>query len=120
MNQQPQGVGTVRIFWIIWCCFWALGWLLIGFFTFLFGWLMVPLALLAILLPVGKPSQSKAIYFPQAPQPAMPPGIQSLRPPPPAGPPPGWYSDPSGSGDQRYWNGQAWQGYDPHKVETRS
>ena len=54
MNQQPQAMSTLRIFWIIWCCFWALGWLLIGFFTFLLGWLMVPVSLLAILIPVGR------------------------------------------------------------------
>ncbi len=26
----------------------------------------------------------------------------------PATPPPGWYLDPSGSGDQRWWDGQQW------------
>jgi hypothetical protein len=28
-------------------------------------------------------------------------------PPPPHQPPPGWYPDPTGQ--QRYWNGQAWK-----------
>jgi hypothetical protein len=110
MNQQPQGVSTLRIFWIIWCCFWALGWLLTGFLTFGFGWLMVPISLLAIFLPIGKSSQPEGVYFPyQAPS-AMPPGAEYLQPPPqvPVGPPAGWYPDPSGSGGQRYWDGQAW------------
>ncbi|MDA8185197.1 MAG: hypothetical protein M0035_12385 [Actinomycetota bacterium] len=52
--REPQGPSTLRIFWIIWCCFWALGWLLVGFFTFLLGWVMVPISLLAIFIPIGK------------------------------------------------------------------
>jgi hypothetical protein len=33
--------------------------------------------------------------------------IYQAPPPPLAGPPAGWYQDPSGSG-QRYWDGRAW------------
>jgi hypothetical protein len=29
-------------------------------------------------------------------------------PPPGTGPPPGWYSDPSGKARQRYWSGSEW------------
>ncbi|HWH01931.1 MAG TPA: superinfection immunity protein [Pilimelia sp.] len=29
-------------------------------------------------------------------------------PPQPQAPPPGWYPDPAGSGQQAYWNGYAW------------
>lgn len=46
-------MSNLRIFWIIWCSGWAFFWLLTGFFTFLLGWLFVPLSLLAILIPVG-------------------------------------------------------------------
>ena len=46
-------MSSLRMFWIAWCVMWALGWLLVGFFTFLLGWLMVPVSLAAILLPVG-------------------------------------------------------------------
>jgi len=45
-------VSNLRVFWVAWCSAWALGWLLLGFFT-LVTWLFVPLALAAILLPVG-------------------------------------------------------------------
>jgi hypothetical protein len=43
-----------RTFWIAWCCFWALAWLLAGFFTLFLAWVFVPFSLLAILLPVGR------------------------------------------------------------------
>lgn len=44
---------NLRIFWIIWCCGWAVFWFFSGFFTFLLGWLGVPFSLLMILIPVG-------------------------------------------------------------------
>jgi Protein of unknown function (DUF2516)/Protein of unknown function (DUF2510) len=31
----------------------------------------------------------------------------------PPAPPPGWYPDPAGSGQNRYWNGVAWSGPGP-------
>ena len=43
----------LRTFWVAWCCCWALGWLLLGFFTII-TWLFVPFSLLAILVPVGQ------------------------------------------------------------------
>ncbi len=46
-------MSNLRIFWIIWCSMWALGWFFVGFFTFFIGWLFVPLSLLAILIPLG-------------------------------------------------------------------
>jgi hypothetical protein len=66
-------VSNTRIFWIIWCTMWAVGWLLIGFFTFLLGWIMVPPSLLAILLPVGRADSGPApqvVYPPAYPPPA--------------------------------------------------
>lgn len=99
-QQQPQGMSGLRIFWIIWCSFWALGWMLVGFGTLLLGWLMVPVSLFAILLPVGKQSTPQMIYFDQHPSLA-----RANSPLPPAG----WYPDPSGSGGQRYWDGSAWR-----------
>lgn len=54
-------MSNLRIFWITWCVTWALGWLLIGFFTFLLGWIMVPPSLLAILLPIGSSPPSRPL-----------------------------------------------------------
>ena len=58
-------MSNVRVFWIIWCVMWALGWLLIGFFTIFIGWLFVPLSLLAILIPIGSTKNSSLISPPQ-------------------------------------------------------
>jgi hypothetical protein len=61
---------NLRIFWIAWCCAWALAWLLAGFFTLGLAWLMVPVSLLALLLPVGqtpppRPPAPPYLYPPQ-------------------------------------------------------
>src|SRR5919112_3062843 len=40
-------MSDLRLIWVVWCVMWALGWLLIGFFTFFIGWIFVPLSLLA-------------------------------------------------------------------------
>lgn len=45
-------MSNLRVFWIIWCSMWAFGWLLFGWLLIL-GWVMVPVSLLAILIPVG-------------------------------------------------------------------
>ncbi len=69
--QQPQskqqGTSNLRIFWIIWCSMWGLGWLFVGFVFFPF-WIMVPASLLCILIPVGQ--GRRQVYQPQMP--AMP------------------------------------------------
>lgn len=54
---------NLRLFWVIWCCFWAAAWLLAGFITLGLAWLMIPASLLAILIPVGATPQR-----PQRPQ----------------------------------------------------
>lgn len=56
----------MRTFWIIWCCFWAAFWMLLGFFTIV-TWILVPFSLLAILLPVGQPRQVTYIQHNQIP-----------------------------------------------------
>ena len=53
-------MSDLRLIWVVWCVMWALGWLLIGFFTFFIGWIFVPLSLLAILVPIGSSRQSSA------------------------------------------------------------
>lgn len=55
-------MSNVRVFWIAWCAMWALGWLLIGFLTFGLGWLMVPVSLLAILIPVGRTAEPPVVH----------------------------------------------------------
>jgi hypothetical protein len=82
--RESRMQSNVRIFWIIWCAFWALFWLLAGFFTFAFGWILVPLSLFAILIPVG-----------QGPTPS---GL----------PKQGWYQDPANPQGLRWWDGQRW------------
>lgn len=54
-------MSNLRIFWIAWCSAWALFWMLAGFFTFLLGWLMIPVSLAAILIPVGQGYQPRAV-----------------------------------------------------------
>jgi hypothetical protein len=46
-------MSTGRVMWIIFCCLWAGFFFILGFATII-TWLLVPFALLAILLPVGK------------------------------------------------------------------
>jgi uncharacterized Tic20 family protein len=41
------------------------------------------------------------------PEPPQQP-FADAQPSTPAGPPPGWYDDPSGSGQQRWWDGTQW------------
>lgn len=56
-------MSNLRIFWVAWCSFWALFWLLIGFFTII-GWLGVPLSLSAILIPVGQDQNYTPVRLP--------------------------------------------------------
>lgn len=45
---------NVRIFWLVWCGFWALGWMTIGWFIFPINLLMIPLSLVLMLVPIGR------------------------------------------------------------------
>ena len=67
-HQRGQAMSNLRIFWIIWCSMWALGWLLCGF-LFIPLRLFVPLSLGAILIPVGSARK-------QLPPPPWPPEIR--------------------------------------------
>jgi hypothetical protein len=66
-------MSNTRIFWIAWCCMWALGWLLLGFFTII-TWLFVPFSLLAILLPIGKTTEHNININVNKAQPTPPSG----------------------------------------------
>ena len=46
-----------RTAWIIFCCVMAAFWAVAGLFTFGLAWLLVPVSLLAIFIPVGKERQ---------------------------------------------------------------
>lgn len=52
-------MSNVRVFWIIWCCAWALGWACFGWILFGVGLLLAPISLLAILIPVGAPARDE-------------------------------------------------------------
>lgn len=64
-----------RAVWLCWCGFWAIAWLLVGFFSFGIGWLGIPFSLLAMLLVL--------IPSPQRQQVQGPPQIRVLPPSPP-------------------------------------
>ncbi len=51
----------------------------------------------------------EAAPLPTEPTPSTAPE-GSAEPQPPGPPPPGWYPDPAGSGQPRYWDGVAWAG----------
>jgi hypothetical protein len=86
----PRNVSNLRLFWIIWCCLWAGFWFISGFFTII-GFLGAPVALLFILLPIGKGPRPKAYYVPPSP--------------PPLGQSPGPYRVEGPAHDEAY---QAW------------
>ena len=96
---------TGRVLWIIFCCVFAFVWFLIGFATLGIGWLMVPVSLLAILIPVGKVRSRlpSAGWYGQPTQYWQPqPYVQ--QPVPTAG----WYPDPTSPGGSRWWDGTKW------------
>jgi hypothetical protein len=73
-------MSNTRIFWIAWCCMWALGWLLLGFFTII-TWLFVPFSLLAILIPIGKGSTEHTVNINVNKQGSLPQGNGHVTPP---------------------------------------
>lgn len=56
----------MRTFWIIWCSAWALFWMLAGF-VFFPVWLLVPVSLFAILIPIGSQAQIERGCVPEVP-----------------------------------------------------
>jgi hypothetical protein len=62
---------AARVLWLIWCGVWALAWALFGF-AFIPFWLMVPVSVAAMFVPVGKP---RVIHV-------MPPDYHQPIPPP--------------------------------------
>lgn len=101
---------NLRIFWVIWCCMWALGWLLAGFASFGIAWLGVPVSLLCILIPIGNDSRSDKRWSPAPRRPQYPAsaGSDYRQQPSQPSPPPGYYADPSHPGSMRWWDGHAW------------
>ncbi|BBG01912.1 MULTISPECIES: hypothetical protein [Pseudonocardia] len=99
-------MSDLRVFWIIWCSMWAFGWFVVGFMTLFLGWLMVPMSLLAILIPVGVTARPPGYvygYPPGGPYPPPPPNWQQyghppVHPPgapwPPQPPAPPWQQPP--------------------------
>lgn len=94
----PNSDSTGRVLWIIFCCLMAAGWFFFTWFTVVIPLIMVPLSLLAIRLPVGKPRENGSRAA----------GDWGPSEPAPASRVPGWYSDPWGAGRHRYWNGTSW------------
>jgi amino acid transporter len=86
------------------------GWLvgiILGWVTLGVGWIVAIVYLVAV---DGPRSRGAGSYTP------------TPTPPPPGGQPAGWYGDPAGRADQRYWDGFRWtehvmrgglQGIDP-------
>lgn len=88
-------MSNVRIFWIAWCIFWALGWFVFGFFFFPL-WLGIPCSLLSILIPIGRVEKPTVVIQ----QPQLPPPGQQMA---------AWdgerWTSPDGLA---WWDGQQW------------
>lgn len=94
MQGSGSGSGsTGRVLWIIFCCFMAACWFFFTWWTFVIPLVMVPLSLLAILLPVGKGPRGQ-----YQPRPAS--GFAA---------PPGWYE--VSPGVRQWWDGYQWAPY---------
>lgn len=97
-------MSTGRVLWIIFCCFMAACWAFFTFWTIIVPLVMVPLSLLAILIPVGK--------APNRPHGGSMPGAYLT--------PPGWYE--VSPGRLQWWDGYQWtpQWSTPHDVWQQS
>src|SRR3954453_21438066 len=80
----------------------------IGFW--LFGFLCFLPALIVSLVISRKDNSSSSSRYVASSAPPWQPMPPSMAPPPPPsdGPPAGWYPDPGGSAQQRYWDGARW------------
>lgn len=104
---------NVRVFWIIWCSGWAFFWFVLGFVSFGIAWVMVPVSLLAILIPFGVNRGPEVVWYQQAPMTPLQTPQPWLRSAPQmqvpsAGPPAGWYADPVDPQVFRWWDGTKW------------
>jgi hypothetical protein len=74
----------------------------VGFYLLGAGGLLMAIGSLLVALPGDAAAVRRATGYPPAPGPVPP------TPAPSAGPPPGWYAEPSGRPGERYWSGTDW------------
>jgi hypothetical protein len=51
---KPRRQGNLSVFWIVWCCFWAIFWLIVSPLTLGVSLFFSVGSLIAILVPIGR------------------------------------------------------------------